>query len=366
MPTMNNAADVLCEALRKRQKLVALSSHKSVNALLKEAYEKDKRLIGCVKNYTGQRQSSGMFGLNKDYQVKIEYVDDIVKDVDDVIVDDGTWKPSQVTFSYDNMPTVIQIVTQDVNGLMERINGESQTLRELCPGLQQVNYEWSIDAYTKYHIMLVKFQYAVSRENYKTYHVLATREMERICRSCFGDKHNIPKVIRVFLAFSYLQQTCAYDHETFDLLSRNQEDSVKRPWVNIPYGALVQKMAICEGIASAFKMFMDYYGITNRIVFGCIKDDNTEHCWNMVCLDKRYYHIDVTFGIEGDGIYIGSFLKDDNSMAETHSWNFDDYPACAPSRLDYDYVEDYIGQHMDDLIRMGVEDRYLCPDEVRA
>lgn len=365
MATMNNsAAEVLCEALRKRQKFVELSSIKSMDALLYEAYKIDPRVAGCVTGYRGKKQNNGLLGLNKEYKMELEYAEDIVENINDVILDDGTWKLSDTLTAIANMPAVIQVVTKDVNGLTERISEEQLKLKEQYPGLKQIQYKWSASSTNGYSTVWVKFQYTVERDRYKMYHTLAMREMERISSRFFG-KGNIPKVIRVFLVFSYLQQTCAYDQESADLLTSNHDELMDRPWVSIPYGALVKNIAISEGLAFAFKMFMDYYGITNRIVYGCFEGEKTDHCWNMVCLNERYYHIDVTYGMEGDGIYIGSFLKDDISMGQTHFWNMADYPACTSTKLDYDYVENYISEHLDELIRMGVDDRYLCPEEVR-
>ena len=85
----------------------------------------------------------------------------------------------------------------------------------------------------------------------------------------------------------------------------------------------------------------------------------------MICLNERYYHIDATYGIEGKCIFVGSFLQNDVNMSKTHFWVMADYPACTATVLNYDYMEEYINEHMDDLIRMGVEDRYLCHEEVR-
>lgn len=365
MASMNsNAADVLCEALRKRQKYVELSSIKSMDALLDEAYRIDPRVVGCVAGYSGKKQSNGLLGLNKEYRMELEYAEDIVENINDVVIDNGTWKPSDALTAVANTPVVIQVVTKDVNSLTERIEEEQLKLREIYPGLKQIEYEWSASSTNGYSTVWVKFRYSVERDRYMMYHVLAMREMERISSRFFGNG-NIPKVIRVFLVFSYLQQSCAFDQESADLLTSNNGELIDRPWVSIPYGALVKKMAVCEGLAAAFKMFMDHYGIANRIVFGCFEGEKTDHCWNMVCLNEKYYHIDITYGMEGDGIHIGSFLKDDASMSEMYFWNIADYPACDSTKLDFDYVENYISEHLDDLIRMGVDDRYLCPEEVR-
>ena len=358
------AAEEMCDALKKRKKFVEISSMSSIQSLIDEAYKLEPRLTGCVVSWKGQQSRNGLLGLNKNYSIELEYAENLPADINDVVLDDGKWTPSQALATAASMPDAIQVVTNDLDSLKDRIEDEVLLLKEKYPGLKGVTYKWLPGAGSGYATMWVDFTYFVERERYKMYTTLASRELERIDRSHFGNG-NIPKLIKVFLVFSYLQQTCTYDQESADLLDADQSEMMDRPFVSIPYGALVKKMAVCEGIAGAFKMFMDYFGIPNRIVFGSFDGEKVNHCWNMVCLNEKYYHVDATYGISGDGIYIGTFLKDDLSMSETHFWDMSKYPQCTSRRLDDDYVENYISEHIDDLLDMGVDDRILCPEEIR-
>lgn len=54
------------------------------------------------------------------------------------------------------------------------------------------------------------------------------------------------------------------------------------------YGALVNKEAVCEGYAKAYKLLMDAMGIPCDVVI------NEEHAWNVVCLEGKWYLVDVT------------------------------------------------------------------------
>lgn len=54
------------------------------------------------------------------------------------------------------------------------------------------------------------------------------------------------------------------------------------------YGALVNKMAVCEGYAKAYKILLDAMGIPCDVVI------NEDHAWNVVCLDGNWYLVDVT------------------------------------------------------------------------
>lgn len=58
-------------------------------------------------------------------------------------------------------------------------------------------------------------------------------------------------------------------------------------------GALLDKRAVCEGIAKAFKFLCDKSGIKCIVVYGMAK--GSYHSWNMVILRQEFYHVDVTW-----------------------------------------------------------------------
>lgn len=59
------------------------------------------------------------------------------------------------------------------------------------------------------------------------------------------------------------------------------------------YGALVNGRAVCEGYARAFKLLCRYAGIKCILVTGDSR--GVGHMWNMVELDSRWYHVDITW-----------------------------------------------------------------------
>lgn len=58
------------------------------------------------------------------------------------------------------------------------------------------------------------------------------------------------------------------------------------------YGALVQKKAVCEGIAKATKLLLNLLDVKCIVVSG--KFDGHGHSWNIVKLDDWAYNLDVT------------------------------------------------------------------------
>ncbi len=65
------------------------------------------------------------------------------------------------------------------------------------------------------------------------------------------------------------------------------------------YGALVEKKAVCEGYARAFQYLMYCSGTQCLMVEGMsVRPGGTKgesHAWNIVEIDGKYYHVDVTW-----------------------------------------------------------------------
>mgnify|MGYP006954259698 FL=1 len=57
-------------------------------------------------------------------------------------------------------------------------------------------------------------------------------------------------------------------------ISGEVPENVDEPMAHSAYGALVNKSAVCEGYAKAYKLLLDEMGIENDSVF------NDVHAWN--------------------------------------------------------------------------------------
>lgn len=82
------------------------------------------------------------------------------------------------------------------------------------------------------------------------------------------------------------------------------------------YGALINKVAVCEGYALAFQKIMDTMGIP------CFVATGNQHAWNVVQVDGQWYHIDVTNADQDWGIIRDYFLISGPSMGYT-TWGND-------------------------------------------
>jgi transglutaminase/protease-like cytokinesis protein 3 len=62
---------------------------------------------------------------------------------------------------------------------------------------------------------------------------------------------------------------------------------------------LIKKVTICQGYAELFSALCNAAGIKNEIIIGEAKvsaNNFGSHAWNAVCIDKKWYLIDVTWG----------------------------------------------------------------------
>lgn len=92
-----------------------------------------------------------------------------------------------------------------------------------------------------------------------------------------------------------------------DYLARTVEYDRQAPRGHEAYGAMVDKRAVCDGYAAAFKYYMNRLGIQAAIVTGHAGGE--EHAWNLVLLEGTWYALDITW--------------DDPVDAEAGTWNYD-------------------------------------------
>ncbi len=99
-----------------------------------------------------------------------------------------------------------------------------------------------------------------------------------------------------------------------------------------PYGALVNKKAACEGYARAMKLLMDAAGLPCYLISGIGTNDAGQpenHMWNIVYIDKNYYHLDITWDdpiSKGEGEqkrYLYFNLTDKEISADHSGFNSD-------------------------------------------
>lgn len=114
------------------------------------------------------------------------------------------------------------------------------------------------------------------------------------------------------------------------IIENTEYDVLDNPNTSNVYGCLVNKKAICEGYARAFKYLLDELEIPCILVSGTAVDENgnsERHAWNYVFIKNNWYAVDTTWD---DPIIIGNgkitenikykyFLKGENTMSKDHT-----------------------------------------------
>ncbi len=112
----------------------------------------------------------------------------------------------------------------------------------------------------------------------------------------------------------YLVLNCEYDKERLSNKTIPQESYGA-------YGALANRIAVCQGYALAYKYLMNEYGIECYIV----TSDKMNHAWNIVKIDGALYQVDTTwddptwdrFGLVS---HANMFLSDTTFGKNHHDW----------------------------------------------
>lgn len=96
-------------------------------------------------------------------------------------------------------------------------------------------------------------------------------------------------------------------------------------------GVLFDGMAVCQGYAETFQIFMDSLSIENRFIVGTA--GGVSHAWNLVKLEDGWYHVDTTWDDpipdkKGRVVYDYFLLNDNEMKSLRHKWKEKDYPSC--------------------------------------
>lgn len=130
---------------------------------------------------------------------------------------------------------------------------------------------------------------------------------------------------------------------------------------NTILGVLFYKTAVCEGIAKTFKLLLNALNIkcivsmgraSNNSISG--SDPNEYHAWNIVKIDGKAYHVDLTWDINlstKDLIRHTYFNLTDNDISVDHT-AIENYPSCDAKDNNYFYKNNLVVKCKSDLYQL--------------
>lgn len=96
---------------------------------------------------------------------------------------------------------------------------------------------------------------------------------------------NLTEYERELYIHNWLIDNCEYDSDAVYL---------KNKWASFNvYGAIVVGQAVCEGYSRAMQLLLNHVGIYCRLISGEAR--NGPHMWNLVYINKAWYHLDATW-----------------------------------------------------------------------
>ncbi|MEG1984651.1 MAG: transglutaminase domain-containing protein [Oscillospiraceae bacterium] len=196
------------------------------------------------------------------------------------------------------------------------------------PELFWVDWSWDVRSQDNGFIVAPRYIYDKADTETKSAEINAALDKIVSLAAEAGAETEYDKVLFVH---DYLIKNCKYDEQT------TQQ-------VHTAYGALVAQQAVCDGYAHATQLILNKMGIANEYVegTGTTAKQDEGHAWNVVSIDGKYYHLDITWddrdaeqsdkAHDSDIVSYNYFLLGDEDIAIDHKTdNKAAVPACPES-----------------------------------
>lgn len=136
--------------------------------------------------------------------------------------------------------------------------------------------------------------------------------------------NDMPEVEKAKVIHDYIIKNAKYDEDALNEFEEKNPDSAS------PYGFFKNKKCICLGYTLTFQLLTRMVGI-DCIVVHSYAYNGEEHSWNMVNIDGKWYHVDVTWDDpipDNNSIMLDSYfcVSDATMTATRHQWDTSKYP----------------------------------------
>ena len=187
---------------------------------------------------------------------------------------------------------------------------------------------------------------------------------------------------RVRAIHDLLASKVIYDRNNIDTNGMDRSEEYK--YAHSILGVMLNKKAVCEGIAKAFKYLLNVIDIGCIVVTGAvlhssffISGTDINHAWNLVKIEGDNYYTDVTWDIaevNNNHISYNYYNLTEYQIRKDH-FEFEGFPTCTSTRYNffsltgtimdseemlYDYVDLIIRKKLKELyVRLEFECNYM-------
>lgn len=143
-------------------------------------------------------------------------------------------------------------------------------------------------------------------------------------------KKNMSDLEKVKAIHDYLVLTVQYDYQ------RNLNNMLPQDSYGV-YGALINKIAVCDGYSKSLQLLLKKIGIPSIYVTGSANGEN--HSWDLVKIGGEYYNVDTTWDDpvpDKTGVVnYNYFLLSNKQLKNDHSWDEKNYPIATSEKYNY-------------------------------
>jgi len=157
-----------------------------------------------------------------------------------------------------------------------------------------------------------KVEISVTKQYTKEEIIKINNKVDEIYTNIINDSMNTNDKIKAI--HDHIINNSAYDQVKADLITNGSTDTSSGYKSESAYGVLLQRHGICGGFSDAMELFL------SKLKLDSYKIASETHIWNLVYLDGKWLHLDLTWDnpvVNGDG----KLLLHDFYLIETNRLN---------------------------------------------
>ena len=198
---------------------------------------------------------------------------------------------------------------------------------------------------------VITLKYRVGRVLLNIMEKRVDKEIEQLAKKLFCS--GMSDCVKAYIAHNYIASTVSYH------LNRNAS-GLELSHQQSAYGALIDHKCVCQGYAESYKRLLDAAGVFCDVVCGKIKGSLEYHAWNMIRLDGKNYHVDVTWDSRGGGIVSDEyFCLSDKEMQPKRLWSRRKNSICDSELQIADKARAEIKLNKAKYASLGIDTKYL-------